>query len=457
MLTHEQKKVFIETYGCQMNMYDTELIKSILISNQFGLTEKESDADIVMLNTCSVRDNANRKIQNRVHEIKKAKKNTMIGVLGCMATNFKTELLENKSFPIDFIAGPDSYKTLPTLINSLISSGKQQYDVTLSEFETYSDINPTRQDGVNAWIAIMRGCNNFCTFCVVPYTRGRERSREPKNIVEEVKRLVKDGYKQVTLLGQNVNSYRYKQYDFTDLMKMVSDVEGIERIRYTSPHPKDYPVKLLHLMKEQDNICNQIHMPLQAGNDRVLHKMNRTYDKQEFLDLVTQIKSIIPNISISTDIIVGFPTETEKEFLDTYDVMEQVEFDSAFIFKYSERPNTRAAQKFPDDVSEADKKSRVIRLNDLQNSISLKKNHNLIHTTQKVLIESLSTKKSNNEIQGRAECNRIVIIPKENQTLGDTINCLITDATRNVLKGVELKEHQEFAISTKRNLNLIHS
>ena len=198
-------------------------------------------------------------------------------------------------------------------------------------------------------------------------------------------------------------------------------------------------------------------MPLQAGNDRVLHKMNRTYDKQEFLDLVTQIKSIIPNISISTDIIVGFPTETEEEFLDTYDVMEQVEFDSAFIFKYSERPNTRAAQKFPDDVSEADKKSRVIRLNDLQNSISLKKNHNLIHTTQKVLIESLSTKKSNNEIQGRAECNRIVIIPKEKQKLGDTINCLITDATRNVLKGVELKENQEFAISTKRNLNLIHS
>ncbi|MBI59861.1 tRNA (N6-isopentenyl adenosine(37)-C2)-methylthiotransferase MiaB [bacterium] len=435
MTTAQAKKVFIETYGCQMNVYDTELIKSILISNQFGLTNSETEADIVMLNTCSVRDNANRKIQNRVHEIKHAKKDTLIGVLGCMATNFKTDLLENKSFPIDFIAGPDSYKTLPSLINSLLTTGNQQYDVTLSEFETYSDIQPTRQDGVNAWIAIMRGCNNFCTFCVVPYTRGRERSRNPQNIVEEVKQLVKDGYKQVTLLGQNVNSYRYEQYDFTDLMKMVSDVEGIERIRYTSPHPKDYPIKLLEVMKERHNICNQIHMPLQAGNDRVLHKMNRTYGKQEFLDLVSQIKTIIPNIAISTDIIVGFPTETETEFLDTYDVMENVQFDSAFIFKYSERPNTRAAQKFPDDVSEDDKKSRVIRLNDLQNTMSLKKNQALIGTTQAVLIEALATKKSSNEVQGRTDCNRIVILPKQNQELGQTLPCLITDATRNVLKG----------------------
>ncbi|RAP32428.1 tRNA (N6-isopentenyl adenosine(37)-C2)-methylthiotransferase MiaB [Candidatus Marinamargulisbacteria bacterium SCGC AG-414-C22] len=430
------KSVFIETYGCQMNVYDTELIKSILLENNFSIAMQEDGADIVMLNTCSVRDNANRKIYNRVHEIKQANKDAMIGVLGCMATNFKTDLLENSRLKIDFIAGPDSYKTLPTLINSLQFSGEKQYDVTLSEFETYSDIYPTRQGGVNAWIAIMRGCNNFCTFCVVPYTRGRERSREPQNIVEEVKKLVRDGYKQVTLLGQNVNSYKYDNYDFTDLMKMVSDVEGVERIRYTSPHPKDFPKKLIKLMSERDNICKQIHMPLQAGNDRVLHKMNRSYTKEEFLNLVTDIRHIIPDIAISTDIILGFPTETEAEFLDTVDVVEKVQFDSAFIFKYSERPNTRAAQKFPDDVTEAEKKDRIIRLNDIQNAISMKKNNDLIGTTKEVLIEELKTKRSENEVQGRTDCNRIVILPKSNQKMGDLSKVNITGATRNVLKGI---------------------
>tara|TARA_A100001015_G_scaffold290469_1_gene363507 strand:+ start:453 stop:1772 length:1320 start_codon:yes stop_codon:yes gene_type:complete len=433
--TSSRKKVFIETYGCQMNVYDTELIKSILSKDGFEIATQELGADIVMLNTCSVRDNANRKIYNRVHEIKHANNEALIGVLGCMATNFKTDLLENSKLKIDFIAGPDSYKSLPGLIHSLKSSGEKQYDVTLSEFETYSDVYPSRQGGVNAWIAIMRGCNNFCTFCVVPYTRGRERSRDPFNVVDEVKRLVADGYKQVTLLGQNVNSYKHEQYDFTDLMKMVSDVEGVERIRYTSPHPKDFPQKLIKLMSERENICNQIHMPLQAGNDRVLHKMNRSYTKQEFLNLVDEIRNIIPDISISTDIILGFPTETEEEFLDTVDVVEKVEFDSAFIFKYSERPNTRAAQKFPDDVSEAVKKDRIIRLNDIQNTISMKKNNNLIGTTQNILIEDLKTKRSEDEVQGRTDCNRIVIVPKTNQRLGETLPVKITAATRNVLKG----------------------
>ncbi len=430
-----KKKVFIETYGCQMNVYDTELIKSILTKDGFEIANQERGADIVMLNTCSVRDNANRKIYNRVHEIKHENNNALIGVLGCMATNFKTDLLENSRLKIDFIAGPDSYKSLPGLIESLNSSGEKQYDVTLSEFETYSDVYPSREGKVNAWIAIMRGCNNFCTFCVVPYTRGRERSRDPYNIVEEVKQLVKDGYKQVTLLGQNVNSYKYEQYDFTDLMKMVSDVDGVQRIRYTSPHPKDFPKKLIKLMSERSNICNQIHMPLQAGNDRILHKMNRSYSKEEFLGLVSDIRDIIPDIAISTDIILGFPTETENEFLDTVDVVKKVEFDSAFIFKYSERPNTRAAQKFPDDVSEDIKKDRIIRLNDIQNSISMKKNNALIGSTQNILIEDLKTKKSDNEVQGRTDCNRIVILPKTNQKLGQTLSVKITAATRNILKG----------------------
>ena len=432
------KKVFIETYGCQMNVYDTELVKSILLNGEFAITETQEDADIMMLNTCSVRDNANRKIYNRVHEIKQRNANTKIGILGCMATNFKTDLLENKSLKIDFIAGPDSYKTLPALISNLYDSGEKQYDVTLSEFETYSDIYPTRNDGINAWIAIMRGCNNFCTFCVVPYTRGRERSRSPESIVDEVKQLVADGYKQVTLLGQNVNSYKHEDSDFTDLVRMVSDVEGIERIRYTSPHPKDFPRKLLTLMAERDNICKQIHMPLQAGNDRVLHKMNRTYTKQEFLDLVKEVRDIMPDVSFSTDIILGFPTETDDEFDDTVAVVKEVEFDSAFIFKYSERPNTRAAMKFPDDVPEEVKKQRIIQLNDIQNEISLKKNQAKIGQTETVFIEELSTKKSDQEIQGRTDCNRIVILEKGDEKIGDKIQVRITNATRNVLKGERL-------------------
>ena len=388
-----------------------------------------------MLNTCSVRDNANRKIYNRVHEIKHANQNALIGVLGCMATNFKTDLLDNKNLKIDFIAGPDSYKELPHLIQNCSDFGKKQYDVTLSEFETYSDVYPSRNGGVNAWIAIMRGCNNFCTFCVVPYTRGRERSRDPHNIVEEVERLVSDGFKQVTLLGQNVNSYKVDGYDFTDLMKMVSDVPGVERIRYTSPHPKDFPRKLLKLMAERDNICKQIHMPLQAGNDRILKKMNRSYTKNEFLGLVDEVREFMPNVSLSTDIILGFPSETDHEYMDTVDVVKAVEFDSAFIFKYSERPNTRAAQKFPDDISEEDKKVRIIHLNDIQNEISQRKNMSLIGTDQQILIESLKTKRSDNEIQGRTDCNRIVICEKGDEKLGELKNVKITAATRNVLKG----------------------
>jgi tRNA-2-methylthio-N6-dimethylallyladenosine synthase len=432
-----KQKVFIETYGCQMNVYDTELVKTILTKADYDIVGEESLADVVMLNTCSVRDNANRKVYNRVHEIKRAKdNNVLVGVLGCMATNFKTQLLENPKLKIDFIAGPDSYKHLPGLIQNSTSKGEKSFDVTLSEFETYSDILPTRQDGVNAWIAIMRGCNNFCTFCVVPYTRGRERSRDPHNIVQEVEKLVADGYKQVTLLGQNVNSYLHDKYDFTDLMKMVSDVEGIERIRYTSPHPKDFPRKLLKLMSERDNICNQVHMPLQAGNDRVLDMMNRTYTKQEFYDLINETRDIMPDVNITTDIIVGFPTETAEEFEDTVEVVEKVEFDSAFIFKYSERPNTRAAKKFPDDVPEEEKTRRIVKLNDIQHAISLRKNNDHIGNVEKVLIEETKTKKSPDFYQGRNDGNTIVILPKsEAYTKGDIVNVKIHSATKNALQG----------------------
>ena len=432
------KKVFIETYGCQMNEYDTELVKSILTQHAYAMTPHEADADIVMLNTCSVRDNANRKVYNRVHEIRHGRTSpVLIGVLGCMATNFKTALLENKRLGIDFIAGPDSYKQLPTLIENVESSGEKQFDVTLSEFETYADIPPNRTDSVNAWIAIMRGCNNFCTFCVVPYTRGRERSRSPESIIEEVQKLVADGFTQVSLLGQNVNSYRHEETDFTDLMRMVSDVPGVKRIRFTSPHPKDFPRKLLQLMAERPNICKQIHLPLQAGNTRVLDKMNRTYTKEEFLELVTEIREIMPDISLSTDIIVGFPTERPEEFEDTLDVVHQVRFDMAFMFKYSERPNTLAARRMKDDVPEDEKTRRIVTLTDTQRAIFLEKNQSFIGKTMDVLIEEVATKKSSADVKGRTECNRIVILPHGNYGKGDYVRVTISDATSSVLIGEE--------------------
>lgn len=436
-MTTQLKSVYIETYGCQMNEYDTELVKTILLQNDFQITTVEKDADIVMLNTCSVRENANRKIYGRIHEIKNQKKGqkVLIGVLGCMATNFKKDLLDNPNLGIDFIAGPDSYKQLPQLISEVTQTGDKSFDVTLSEFETYSDISPTRKDGINAWIAIMRGCNNFCSFCVVPYTRGRERSRDPQNIVAEVERLVQEGYTQVSLLGQNVNSYRYEDTDFTDLMRMVSDVKGIKRVRYTSPHPKDYPLKLLNLMAERENICNQIHIPLQAGNNRILDKMNRTYTKEEFLALIDTIKKTLPNVNLTTDIIVGFPTETEEEFNDTLDVVKKVHFDYAFIFKYSPRQNTLANKKYPDDVSEEEKTRRIMLLNDIQREIALMKNKTHIGEIHDVLIEEESSKKSDDDYKGRNEGNQIVIFPKGNYKKGDYIKVKITSVTTNVLKG----------------------
>ena len=430
------KKVFVETYGCQMNVYDTELVQTILTKNGYEAVKEETAADIVMLNTCSVRDNANRKIYNRVHEIRRGRKSpVLVGILGCMATNFKTDLLDNKALKIDFIAGPDSYKHLPRLISEA-SCGEKTFDVTLSEFETYSDIDPTRQTGPNAWIAIMRGCNNYCTFCVVPYTRGRERSRSPENIVEEVERLVANGYKQVTLLGQNVNSYSHEETSFTNLMDKVSQVKGIERIFFTSPHPKDFPTDLLKLMAERDNICKQIHMPLQAGSSRILKKMNRTYTKEEFLGLVDHIRSIMPDVHLSTDIILGFPTETDEEYMETEEVLKKVRFDTAFIFKYSERPNTTAERLFKDDVSEEQKKHRIIRLNAIQRDIRLEKNREKIGKDQEILVEKIGSRRDPNEIQARNEGNTVVILPSNKDiSVGDLVMVKITDATPDVLRG----------------------
>jgi tRNA-2-methylthio-N6-dimethylallyladenosine synthase len=423
-----------------MNEYDTEVVRAILRHEKYLFVENEQNADIVMLNTCSVRENANRKVYNRIHTIR-SKKNgdpVIIGVLGCMATNFRKSLLDNKDLNIDFVAGPDSYKRLPGLIDNVLQTGEHAYDVTLSEFEDYSDVYPHRKNGANAWVAVMRGCNNFCTFCVVPYTRGRERSRSPKNIIKEVKLLADEGFQQVTLLGQNVNSYQYNRKDFAYLLEKVSEIKGLERIRFTSPHPKDFPHRLLHIVAENPKVCKHIHLPLQAGNTRVLNLMNRTYTKEEYLNLVKDIRAHYHDMVLTSDVIVGFPTETDEEFEDTFDLMRQVEFDSAFIFKYSERKGTIAAKRYPDDVPEEKKKVRIVRLNELQKKTSLKKNKFHIGQVQEVLIEEEATRKSSDDFQGRNDGNKIVILPKGNYKKGDFVQVKITDATPHVLKGISI-------------------
>ena len=442
-------KVFLETYGCQMNEYDSELIRSILVKANYTFVKNEADADIIMLNTCAIRENAHRKIYGRIYDIRNNRLNgrskfierdhpttdgPLIGILGCMATNLRKDLLENKGLKIDFIAGPDSYKKLPELIAGASEKGEKTFDLTLSEFETYSDIYPLRERGVNAWIAVMRGCNNFCTFCVVPYTRGRERSRSVENVLEEVRRLADDGFKQVTLLGQNVNSYNHDGHDFAYLIEKVSEVEGIKRIRFTSPHPKDFPDDLLQVIARNPKVCKNIHLPLQSGNDRILQLMDRIYTVDEYLALVEKIHKLNPVISLTTDIIVGFPTETDDEFADTLKIVRQVEYDNAFTFKYSQRKGTIAEKKFPDDVSDDVKTERIMQLVDVQRAISLKRNQMSIGQTLELLIEAISPK-SPDEYQGRTDDNRTVIFPRTPHKIGDFIDVKITGATTSVLKG----------------------
>jgi len=434
----KKNKVFLVTYGCQMNEYDSELITSILEGEGFKFVHSELDADVILLNTCSVRENAIRKVRGHIHEMRHARghKPAIYGILGCIATNLKEKLLEDKNLDIDLIAGPDNYKQLPELIREVSRTKHKNSRIAFDKNEMYSDIYPKRVEGVNAWIAIMRGCNNFCTFCVVPYTRGRERSRAMEDILEESRRLADEGFKQVTLLGQNVNSYGASRTGFTTLLKKISKIEGIQRIRFMSPHPKDFPYELIDEIANNNKVCKHIHLPLQSGNDRILEKMNRSYTQKTFLDLVKKIRTKIPGITLTTDIIVGFPSETDKEFEDTYKVMKEVAFSSAFIFKYSPRKGTIASDKFPDDVSDKTKKDRIVRLNELQRNISLTSNRKLIGSTLDVLIEEESTTRSTANYQGRTDGGILVVFPAGNYFRGQTLKVKIKDATTNVLKGI---------------------
>jgi tRNA-2-methylthio-N6-dimethylallyladenosine synthase len=435
-------KVYIETYGCQMNEYDTEIVKAVLLEHHFELSRQPEEADIILLNTCSVRENAARKVLARVHILRHLPggMEKKIGLLGCLTTNLRQALLENKKMHIDLIAGPDSYKRLPALLEQALAAGQAVHDLKLSRTETYSDVHPFRVVGVNSWIAVMRGCDNYCTFCVVPYARGRERSRSIESVVYETRRLAEKGFRQVTLLGQNVNSYRHDGHDFADLLNKVSEVEGIERIRFTSPHPKDFPDSLLKTVAENPKVCKHIHLPLQSGSSRILDLMNRIYSQQNYLSLVKKIRAFIPTVALTTDIIVGFPTETDEDFQDTVDIIRQVRFDSAFIFKYSPRKGTIAARDFADDVSEAKKTERTVLLNALQREISLQKNRAQIGLTQRVLIEELTTRRSTTDAQGRTDGHTLVILPRENLSIGDMISVKITGASTNVLKGKVIKD-----------------
>ena len=432
-------QVYLETYGCQMNEYDSELVRTILHDGSFRMTPTLDDADVVLLNTCAIRESAHDRIYGRLGHLRALKQRNprlIVGLLGCMAQNLKQELLATHPV-IDLVAGPDSYKRLPRLIHAVCDSGNKGLEIDLSEYETYADVFPTRAPGVNAWIACMRGCDNFCTFCVVPYTRGRERSREPESIVSEARRLAEAGTKQVTLLGQNVNSYRFEATDFAALLLRVAEVDGIERIRFTSPHPKDFPRPLLQAIRSHPKLCKHIHLPLQAGDDVVLERMRRTYSQREFLDLVDEIRDTIPGVSLSTDVICGFPGEDDAAFAATEAVMSRVQFDSAFIFKYSERRNTIAQRKYADDVAETVKTERVVRLNALQKEISGSRNRRHIGSTVDVLLEGPSRKNAA-DLLGRDDGNRCVVVPGTGLDVGSTIPVQIVAASAHTLIGQPL-------------------
>jgi len=418
-----------------MNEYDSELVAGLLEKQDYLRTDSSEEAQLILLNTCSVRERAEEKVHARLSNLKSLKDRdpeVQIGVLGCMAQNLKADLLKSKPY-VDIILGPDSYRRLPDLLVEHKEVQPHFIDTKLSRMEVYDDLFPARREGINAWISIMRGCDKFCTFCIVPFTRGRERSRSIESIVEEINKIRDEGFKEVTLLGQNVNSFQHKGRRFHELLEAVATIEGIERIRYTSPHPQDFDDELIRLHTENPKLCNHIHFPLQAGNDKVLERMNRTYSKQHFLDLAFKMREQIPGLALTTDMIVGFPGETENDFQDTLDVMKQVKFDSAFTFKYSSRPGTKAAE-YEDTVPEEEKQDRLQRMIILQKEHTLFRNREHVGSTLEVLVEK-DSKKSKKQHQGRTRSNKIVIFDKAGEKPGDLVKTNIFDAQGITLFG----------------------
>ncbi|MFA5541197.1 MAG: tRNA (N6-isopentenyl adenosine(37)-C2)-methylthiotransferase MiaB [Bacteroidales bacterium] len=436
-----RKKVYIETYGCQMNQSDSEIVGAIVEENGLEVIEDINQADIIFVNTCSIRDNAEQRVKNRLGEfeaIKKKKPELRIGVLGCMAERMKEELFkENKS--VDIIVGPDSYRDIPKLLN-LAESGQKAANVILSEEETYSEITPVRlsSNGVSAFISIMRGCENFCSYCVVPYTRGKERSRDYNSIIKEAEDLFSKGYKEITLLGQNVNSYLWEneneKINFAKLIEMVAKVSPLLRIRFSTSHPKDISEELIDVIARNNNICKSLHLPIQSGSSRMLKKMNRKYTREDYIGKIDMIKSKIPDISLSTDIIAGFCSETIEDHNDTLSIMEYANYDYAFMFNYSQRPNTLAEKKYEDDVPSEEKTKRLNEIIDLQRKLSLASNKRDIGKEFEILVEGVS-KRSKEKLFGRTSQNKVVIFDNKGVSIGNYVNVKIEDCTSATLIG----------------------
>jgi len=443
------RKLYIESYGCQMNFSDSEIVASILIEKGFETTKDYKNADVVFINTCSIRENAEQRVRNRLKEFESAKaKNPgmIVGVLGCMAERLKAKFLEEEKL-VDVVVGPDAYRDLPNLIDQ-VDEGGRAVNVLLSREETYADISPVRlnSNGISAFISIMRGCDNMCSFCVVPFTRGRERSRDAESIVKEAQDLFKAGYKEVTLLGQNVDSYKYTPtanegeetpatINFAHLLAMVAEVSPELRIRFSTSHPKDITDEVLYTMARYENICNYIHLPIQSGNSRVLELMNRTYDREWYKDRIDAIKRIIPECGISTDVITGFCTETEEEHQETLSMMNYVKYDFAYMFAYSERPGTLAAKRYEDDIPEEIKKRRLTEVVELQRRHSLYRIEKFVGKVQKVLIEGTS-KRSDKDFCGRNDQNTMLVFPVDARyKVGDYVNVLGESCTSATLIG----------------------
>lgn len=443
-----KKRLFIESYGCQMNFSDSEIVAAVMRNADFATTSSEDMADVVFLNTCSIRDNAEQKVRNRLkhlNTLKKKRPGMIVGVLGCMAERLKTKLLEEEKI-VDIVAGPDSYRDLPRLVEEA-ETGQKAVNVFLSREETYADISPIRlnSNGITAYISIMRGCDNMCSFCVVPYTRGRERSRDPFSVVREAQQLFDEGYREVTLLGQNVDSYKYspptpdggegQKVNFAQLLEMVATISPDLRVRFSTSHPKDITDDVLWTMKKYENICKYIHLPAQSGNSRVLKIMNRTYDRDWYIQKIDRIREILGvDCGISTDMITGFCSETEEEHQDTLTLMEYVKYDYAYMFAYSERPGTPAAKKLKDDIAEDVKKRRLQEVIAVQLQHSGERNQLAVGKLHKVLVEGPS-KRSDDFLCGRNDQNKVVVFPKENFKKGDYVQVLVTECSSATLIG----------------------
>lgn len=438
------RKVYIESYGCAMNFSDSEIVASVMVDMGFETVSTYKEADVIFINTCSIRDNAEQRVRNRLREfgsIKKHKPHAMIGVLGCMAERLKAKFLEEEKL-VDLVVGPDAYRDLPALINQ-VDDGDRAVNVILSREETYADISPLRlnSNGITAFVSIMRGCDNMCSFCVVPFTRGRERSRDAHSIVNEVKELSKLGYREITLLGQNVDSYKWssenteEKVNFAQLLAMVAEVDPQMRVRFSTSHPKDITDEVLHTMAKYANICKYIHLPIQSGNSRVLEIMNRTYTREWYLERVAAIRRILPGCSISTDIITGFCTETEEEHQDTLSLMAEVNFSFAYMYMYSERPGTLAAKRYADDVPEEVKSRRLNEIIEQQHKSGHQRLLAQIGQVQEVLIEQFS-KKSDKDYSGRSDQNATVIFPvDERYKPGDYVKVMAERCTTATLMG----------------------